>query len=295
MRILWNGELKDRKEAVISVYDHGFLYGMGLFETFRTYGGRPWLLERHAARLQESCRQLGIAYPAEMERMRAGIARLLEANGLEDAYFRWSVSAGEGAVGLPQGPYETAVEIVYAKELPPDHPDTRASKTLRLLKLRRNAPENGSFRLKSFHYMNNIVAKRELAAGGADPRTEGLFLDPQGRVCEGIVSNVFWLSGGVLYTPSLECGPLPGITREYVMEMAVASGFQVREGAFGFEELAQADQVFLTNSIQEIVPVSRLEDEAGQAVTLYSSEAAGSVVKEWMRNYRSHAERGHLV
>lgn len=292
MKILLNGEAIDDHEAVISVFDHGFLYGMGLFETFRTYGGRPWLLERHAARLAESCRQLGISYAPDAGRMREGIARLLEENQLADAYIRWSVSAGEGVVGLPKGPYEGAAEIVYAKELAPDHPDTRASRPLRLLKLRRSDPENGAVRFKSFHYMNNILAKRELAAGGADPGAEGLFLSQAGHICEGIVSNVFWLSGGELYTPSLECGPLPGITREYVMEMAASSGVHIHEGAFRMEELASADEVFLTNSVQEIVPVACLEDETGAVVRRYKGDAAGSLTRQWMRTYRIHAEGG---
>ncbi|MBW5449006.1 aminodeoxychorismate lyase [Cohnella sp. CFH 77786] len=291
MNVLRNGQVIDSKEAVISAFDHGFLYGMGLFETFRTYGGRPWLLERHAARLAEGCRQLGIDYSPDAERMRDGIARLLSANGMEDAYIRWSVSAGEGIVGLPSGPYEAPVEIVYAKELAADTPRTRAGKTLRLLRLRRSSPE-GEVRLKSFHYMNNIVAKRELAAAGASPAVEGLFLDADGNVCEGIVSNVFWLSAGSLYTPSLETGPLPGITRAFVLEMAASSGYPVREGGYRFEELAAAEEVFLTNSIQEIVPVTELEDEYGQTVRRFASGDAGSLTREWMALYRNRAEGG---
>jgi 4-amino-4-deoxychorismate lyase len=289
MSVLWNGQLKASKEAVISVFDHGFLYGMGLFETFRTYNGEPWLLERHASRLADGCRRLGIAYEPDPERIRGGITRLLAEQGLEDGYIRWSVSAGEGAVGLPSGPYETPVEIIYAKALASDDPDTRPGKTLRLLKLRRNTPET-DVRLKSFHYMNNILAKRELGSSGAAPAAEGLFLDERGRVCEGIVSNVFWLKGGVLYTPSPASGPLPGITGAYVLALAAQSGFEVREGEYRWKDLAKADEVFLTSSIQEIVPVSELQDDRGGTVRDFGPKP-GEQTRRLMLSYRQNAER----
>lgn len=295
MMLLWNGQVKDSKEAVISVFDHGFLYGMGLFETFRTYGGEPWLIERHAARLAAGCHELGIAYEPDPRRMREGVMRLLAANGLEDAYIRWSVSAGEGAIGLPSGQYESPVEIVYAKLLAPDRPDSRPAKTLRLLRLHRSTPECGSVsdRLKSFHYMNNILAKRELVAGGAGPSTEGLFLDGKGSVCEGMVSNVFWTAGGALFTPSLDTGALPGITRAYVLELAERQlGLSVNEGRYPWEAITQADEVFVTNSIQEIVPVAALENEAGGTIRRYEGAAEGGITRELMSRYRQQAEGG---
>lgn len=292
--VLLNGQVIDNRDAVISVFDHGFLYGMGLFETFRTYGGgRPWLLERHAARLAAGCRALGIDYVPDVGRMREGVAALLAANQLTDGYVRWSVSAGgAGAVGLPQGPYEAPQEIVYAKALAPDDPDSRPGKLLRLLQLRRNSAEAGpqAPRLKSFHYMNNILAKRELQAAGAGPGVEGLFLDGNDRVCEGTVSNVFWLSNGALYTPSTETGALPGITRAYILEMSAETGIIVREGNYDVDELARADEVFLTNSVQEIVPVNAIEGEQGAVLREFPE--AGSTTRAWMRQYRLRAERG---
>lgn len=289
MKLLVDGQLRNSEEAVISVYDHGFLYGMGLFETFRTYGGKPWLLERHARRLEEGCRLLGIGYVPDPRRMADSVASLLAANGWEDAYVRWSVSAGDGAVGLPAGDYDRPREIVYAKPLPPDEPDTRPGKPLRLLKLRRSGPE-GDVRLKSFHYMNNILAKRELAAAGAAPGAEGLFLNADGHVVEGLVSNVFWTKDGRLYTPALQTGPLPGITARYVLELAAASGIPSEEGEYGPERLWEADEIFVTNSIQEIVPAAVLENEDGSRRR--SWEAPGAIARRLMREYRKAAERG---
>lgn len=292
--VLLNGQVIDNRDAVISVFDHGFLYGMGLFETFRTYGGgRPWLLERHAVRLAEGCRALGIDYAVDVGRMREGVAALLAANQLADGYIRWSVSAGgAGEVGLPQGPYEAPQEIVYAKALAPDDPGSRPGKLLRLLQLRRSSTEGGTNtpRLKSFHYMNNILAKRELSAAGAGPGVEGLFLNGSGHVCEGTVSNVFWLSNGALYTPSTGTGALPGITRGCVLEMAAEAGIAVREGGYDFDKLTQADEIFLTNSVQEVVPVTALADEQG--AVLREFPGAGTITRAWMQQYRSYAERG---
>ncbi|WP_027086657.1 aminotransferase class IV [Cohnella panacarvi] len=289
MKLLWNGQVTDGKTTVISAFDHGFLYGMGLFETFRTYGGEPWLLDRHAARLRAGCELLGIAYELDEAGLGQRIARLLEANDLGDGYIRLSVSAGEGAIGLPGEAYERPNEIIYAKSLAPDHPDTRGGKTLRLLKQPRSTPES-AIRLKSFHYMNNIVAKRELAAAGAGAGTEGLFADGGGHIVEGMVSNVFWLTDGILYTPSEETGLLPGITRGFVLELAAEIGLPVRQGLYRWEELTAADEVFLTSSIQEIVPVTRLEDERGKGCHPGGTAAIGPTTSRLMRLYRNRAE-----
>lgn len=287
MKLLLNGQLIDSKEAVISAFDHGFLYGMGLFETFRTYRGGAFLLERHAARLQAGCRMLGIAYMPDPMRIQREIDRLLAANELTDGYIRWSLSAGEGAIGLPAELYHEPTEIVYIKPLPADDPKTRSAKSLVLLDTLRSTPET-PVRLKSFHYMNNIVAKRELTASGAPTGAEGLFLNARGEVVEGMVSNVFWIRGGELYTPAIETGLLPGITREFVIELAVESGLQVHEGLYAPEALWQADEVFLTNSVQEIVPVAQLIDRQGRVHAL-AGEAV--LTRRLMAQYRMHAER----
>ncbi len=290
MKILFNGQLTANNEAVISAFDHGFLYGMGLFETFRTYKGEPWLLEKHAQRLAKGCQMLGIRYTPDLERMRNSVEALLEANGLEDGYIRWSVSAGEGAIGLPGDEYDKPNEIVYAKELAADEPATRKGKIVRLLKLPRSTPE-GETRLKSFHYMNNINAKRELNSEGARPGTEGLFLNKEGHVVEGMVSNVFWISDGVLYTPAEATGLLEGITRAHVLAMAKEMGIRTEQGLFGWDKLMYADEVFLTNSIQEIVPVTKVENIGGRGLNPGGCNSVGAITYSLMNKYRDDAER----
>ncbi|WP_229263915.1 aminotransferase class IV [Cohnella cholangitidis] len=233
---------------------------------------------------------LGIRYVPEAHRMREAVAKLLEANDLADGYIRWSVSAGEGAIGLPSDDYGQPNEIVYAKELAADEPSTRKGKTVRLLKLPRSTPE-GDVRLKSFHYMNNINAKRELNSAGARPGTEGLFLNGEGHVVEGMVSNVFWISDGALYTPAASTGLLEGITREYVIALAAEMGIRTEQGLYDWDKLLYADEVFLTNSIQEIVPVTKVENIGGRGLSPGGCNSVGALTYNLMHRYRAAAER----
>jgi len=253
-----NGQLVDKEQAVVSVYDHGFLYGIGLFETMRTYGGVPFRLGLHLQRLADGCRRLGIRYAPDEAEIRGLIRDLLRANGLADGYVRFSVSAGEGPLGLPDAEYESPVQVIHCKPLPP----APERKVLQLLRLRRNTPE-GIVREKSFHYMNNVLARRELAGYPWAPGAEGLFLTVDGHVAEGVVSNVFFVEGGVLCTPSLEAGILPGITRGEVLRLAAEAGIETREGMYAPERLWRAEEVFVTNSVQELVPVHAIYDENG--------------------------------
>lgn len=258
----FNNQVVDARQAVVSALDHGFLYGIGLFETFRTYGGVPFLLERHLKRMAEGCGELGIPFEQEATQLCEWIQRVMDSNELKDAYIRYTVTAGEDILGLPTGDYREPNRLLYIKALP-KVPEKLyiEGKELQLLALRRNTPE-GKVRFKSLHYMNNILAKRELrgytsAARGA----EGLMLTDQGYIAEGIVSNLFFIQNNILHTPALSTGILPGITREMVMELACMAGINVEEGLYHWEQLRNADEVFLTNSIQEIVPVTILWEQ----------------------------------
>ncbi|NIK72159.1 MULTISPECIES: aminodeoxychorismate lyase [unclassified Paenibacillus] len=289
MKIGLNGAVMESGEAVISVYDHGFLYGMGLFETFRTYGGKPYLLERHMKRLAEGCEAIGIRYKPDPDAVRGMIDALLRENGLAEGYIRLTVTAGTGELGLPPGDYEQPTEFMLVKALPP-HSESLYSegKELRLLNTARNTPE-GTIRLKSLHYMNNIIAKRELLASDASPSAEGLMLSHEGLLAEGIVSNVFFVQEDTIYTPSTDIGILPGITRQRVIELARGLGYAVREGHYLFEELLAANEVWLTTSIQELVPVTRVTDHHGGS-TVVGSGTAGPVLRELLLAYREDTE-----
>jgi 4-amino-4-deoxychorismate lyase len=285
-----NGHIVDDKEAVVSVYDHGFMYGMGVFETFRTYGGRPFLFTEHLRRLAEGCRQLGIDYEPDETSLRTMLDALLTANGLRDAYVRLTVTAGSAALGLPAGAYMHPTTVMYVKELPKfDASLYERGKALQLLKLRRSSPE-GPFRLKSLHYMNNILAKREMSRYPWAHEAEGLFLDARGFVAEGIVSNLFFISGGEICTPSPETGLLEGITRNWVIGALRAKDRNVREGLYTWDDLLKADEIFITNSIQEIVPVRLLFDERGQSHAV-GGGAPGEWTKRLLAEYREAAAK----
>lgn len=313
MKIWLNGSIVDGGEAVISVYDHGFLYGLGLFETFRTYGGKPYLLERHLDRLYGGCRELGIPFAMKADELRREITALLVANGLADGYIRLTVSAGVGELGLPAGDYNAPTVLILAKSLPPAGADAlRRGRELRLLRTRRNSPE-GTVRFKSLHYMNNIIAKREMLglmqerepqsfhlqqqvvqiASLPSPGAEGLMLSRDGWLTEGIVSNLFFLRQGVIYTPCIETGILPGVTRARVVELARDTGYEVEEGLYTWEQLLEAEEVWLTNSIQELVPVTRLSDWDGLERKVGIGEA-GALTLELLDMYRSDTEAATL-
>ncbi|MGY5340899.1 aminotransferase class IV [Paenibacillus glucanolyticus] len=285
-----NGGIVDAAGAVVSVMDHGLLYGMGVFETFRTYQGKPFQLERHLDRLMDSCRQLGIAHMTDHDGMSRWISELMEANGLQDAYIRYTVTAGEGLLGLPLGDYVKPFEILFAKELPVTKEDVyEKGRVMRLLSLPRNTPES-PVRMKSLHYMNNILAKRELERYPAHPGgpAEGLMLTAGGDVAEGIVSNVFFVKEGHLYTPDISTGILPGITRAVVLELAAELGIEAEEGHYSWEVFSGADEIFTTGSVQEIVPVTTLIGSGDQSIVI-GQGAAGPVTRALQSAYRRKA------
>ncbi|KXG08242.1 Branched-chain-amino-acid aminotransferase [Anoxybacillus sp. P3H1B] len=252
MYVYINGKVIPNEQARISPFDHGFMYGLGVFETFRTYNRHPFLLDDHLARLHKSLVDMQIRFSVSREETIAIIQQLLAANRLEDAYIRLNISAGIGDIGLQIDAYTEPTVIVYMKSLPEI---AVKEKMCTILKTRRNSPE-GETRLKSHHYFNNVLGKREMRS---HPHMEGIFLNHYGFLAEGIVSNLFWVKDGIVYTPALETGILNGVTRQFVMAMLGVSGIRCEEGLYTLKDLEQAEEVFLTNSIQEIVPVSRID------------------------------------
>lgn len=248
-----NGEYVDSNELCISPFDHGFLYGLGFFETFRTYKGQVPFFEAHMKRLRETLAMYRIVLPHTDEALREVVANLDEASG--DGYFRLNVSAGVHDIGLQPSAYAEPTVIVFRKPLV-ERPRGKA-KELVALKTPRNTAE-GAIRVKSHHYGNNVLARFELP-NLAD--FEGLFYTEQGYLAEGITSNVFWVHDRVLYTPALETGILNGITRQVVMRLAGELGVEVQEGLYTVEHLLAADECFCTNAVQELVPISHFGDK----------------------------------
>ncbi len=277
MYVYINGRLTKKDEVKISPFDHGFLYGLGVFETFRIYNGHPFLLDDHLKRLNESLRVLKIEAAFTRDEAITILKKLLAKNNFRDAYIRFNVSAGNGEIGLQTESYREPNVIVFAKLLPPA--GEMGEKKAVLLDLRRNTPE-GTERLKSHHYLNNVLAKRE---AGPAMDTEGIFQTSEGYLAEGIVSNIFWYRNGILSTPSVDTGILDGVTRRFVIAMARNAGIEVREGFYKKEEAEAADEIFLTNSIQEIVPVTSFSGKSFPG-------KSGKLVRSLFEKYEAQRE-----
>lgn len=277
MYIYMNGEVVRKEEARISPFDHGFLYGMGLFETFRVYNGHPFLLDDHLERLNQSLKAINIEAGYTRERVLEMLEMLLGKNGYYNAYIRMNVSAGNGEIGLQTDSYKNPNTIIFCKPLPPRN--ASAEKQAVMLEIPRNTPE-GAERLKSHHYLNNILAKKE---AGDDPGIEGIFLTRDGYLAEGVTSNLFWIRDGQLFTPSLQTGILNGITRKFVIRLAEKLEMNVQEGLYRPEAVRDADEVFVTNSIQEIVPISSFDGHSMPGVS-------GKKTSELQMHYENRCE-----
>ncbi|BAU26169.1 4-amino-4-deoxychorismate lyase [Aneurinibacillus soli] len=278
MKVFLDGQLINATQAVISPFDHGFLYGLGLFETMRVYNGHIALLDKHYRRLCEAAGELGIRVTMTREELRFAILQTLNENDLEDAYVRVDLTAGDEGLGPYAGVYENPRWLIFVKPLaafPASLYET--GKRLQVLKRPRNTPE-GEWRFKSHHYMNNRFGKMEI---GNDPDVEGLFLTENTCVAEGIVSNVFFVSDSVLYTPHVNTGILPGTRREFVLELAEANGIEVHEGFYYLDQLMVADEVFITNAMLEIVPIRAVNEKQIGTGTI------GTLTKRLLELYRA--------
>ncbi|AZB41213.1 4-amino-4-deoxychorismate lyase [Bacillus sp. FJAT-42376] len=253
MFVFLNSKLIKGEEASVSLFDHGYMYGLGVFETFRTYQGHSFLLADHLARLNASLSELGIKVSLNAEQVHGMVQELLAANQMKngDAAVRLTVSAGNGGPGFSDQVYEEPVISCFLRPIasPADQ------KQGQVLQLRRNTPE-GAFRMKSSHYMNNFLAKKELYG---KPDTEGIFLTKEDHICEGIVSNVFWVKNGTVFTPAPETGALDGITRKFVLALCRKLNVPYKEGFFPLHELLSAEEAFMTNSVQEVIPFSKID------------------------------------
>jgi branched-chain amino acid aminotransferase len=259
--IYLNGQLVPRARARLSPFDHGFLYGYGLFETMRAYSGHIFRLERHLTRLRQAARILGLTHDILREAdgegsLEVACANTLQANGLKDARLRLTLSAGEGDMTPDPSTCSQPTIIVTAGSLISSHPQKYESGYAAILSSLRRNTQSPLSRMKSTCYVESILARTEARAAGCD---EAIMLNEQGYLAEGSTTNLFLVRGGDLITPSLESGVLPGITREAVLELARSANIVVMERQVGPDELLWADEAFLTNSILELMPLTRLE------------------------------------
>lgn len=247
-----NGELIPKKDAKVSVFDHGFLYGDGLFETMRAYQKKIFRLEQHLQRLFLSLEYLKFPIPFNFDSLKEAIYKTIEANQLEDAYIRLNVTRGEGATVPDPKTCKTPNLIIITREYVPYSPALYQKgyrgKVVRV----RPSPYTPSVTMKTLNFLNNIIAKMEAKESGFN---EGIMINTEGFVAEGTVSTIFMLKGDLLSTPAKEVGLLPGITRRAILEIAEARELKTKERKITISELLEADEAFLTNSLIEIMPL----------------------------------------
>jgi len=255
--IYLDGELVPEDQARISVFDHGLLYGDGIFEGIRAYNARVFRLEAHLDRLYDGARALQLTIPLDRDEMTQAIVETLRANQLRDAYIRLVVTRGIGALGLDprKCPEPTVFIIADAIEL---YPEQFYDKGLELITCatRRNDPAALDAGIKSLNYLNNILAKMETTQAGVP---EGIMLSSEDYVAECTGDNIFLVKNGKLITPPLHIGNLAGITREVTIELARRQGLPVAEELFRTKEVYCADECFLTGTAAELIPVVKVD------------------------------------
>ncbi len=253
MKIFLSGKLVDEKDAVVSVFDHGLLYGDGVFEGIRAYNGRVFLLDEHIDRLYDSAKAIALNIPMTKAEMSQAVVDTCKANDISDGYIRLVVTRGKGTLGL--NPYlcdKAEVFVIAAKiQLYPQELYDNGLKIVTVGTIR-NHPEAINPRIKSLNYLNNVLAKIEAINAGC---MECLMLNHKGEVAEASGDNVFTVKNGIITTPPSTCGALEGLTRSKVMEIAREAGYELREAPLARYDLYVADEVFLTGTAAEIISV----------------------------------------
>lgn len=257
VKVFVNDRLYDKEDAKVSVYDHGLLYGDGVFEGIRSYGGKVFRLEEHLDRLWYSAKAIWLEIPMTKEAMAKAIADTLAANGIEDGYIRVVVTRGAGTLGLdpnrcsnPQVIIITDYISLYSQEYYDNGLEIVTVST------QRNHPAALSPRIKSLNYLNNILAKIEGLQAGC---IEALMLNHKGEIAECTGDNIFLVRKGVLLTPPNEAGILEGVTRDAVIGLARQEGIEVREVPLTKHDVYIADECFLTGTAAEVVPVTKVD------------------------------------
>ena len=251
--IFLNDRLVPEAEARISVFDHGLLYGDGVFEGLRSYGGRVFRLDAHLDRLWASARAICLEIPLAKEAMAQAVIDTLAANGLEDGYIRLIITRGAGTLGLDPNRCSNPQVIIIADTISL-YPQEFYEQGLRIVTAATQRIQSAALspRIKSLNYLNNIMAKLEGLQAGC---VEALMLNHKGEVAECTGDNVFVVRSGRLLTPPPDAGILEGITRNAVMELAHAAGIDCREATLTRHDLYTAEECFLTGTAAEVIPV----------------------------------------
>jgi len=278
-----NGRVFDQQHAVVSVFDHGFLYGEGVYETLRTYNGRPFLFDRHMRRLRNSAGMLALPVPVTDEEIARRFGDTVRAAGLgvpegAEAYIRILLTRGVGDLTYDPAatPTPSVVVIVKPHSDPPPEVFERGV-TVALVPIVRNHPGSVNPLIKSNNLLNSALAMQEAVRRGA---FEGLMRNYRGELAECSTANIFIVKDGAALTPPLDAGLLPGITREFLFEIGAEAGIPVREQALRDADLFGADESFLSSTTREIVPIVRVDERT------IGSGRPGAVTRELLDRFR---------
>jgi len=277
-----DGRFVKGEEAKISVWDHGLLYGDGVFEGIRAYDGKVFKLDEHIERLLHSAKALKITVPLTKEELKRVVLETLRINGLKDAHVRIIVTRGPGIPGLD--PKRAARPSVIVTAYP--YPPLLGRKPIRLktASIRRKSPHSIDARIKCLNYLDSILAKLEAVAAGAD---DAVMLDVNGFVAEASAANIFVVKGSTIYTPP-PIAALHGITRATVMEIARELGYRVEEKNLTLYDLYTADEVFLTGTATEIAPVEEID---GRKIP----KAPGPITQQIINAYQKHVREKSIT
>ncbi|MDI6866617.1 branched-chain-amino-acid transaminase [Methanoculleus sp.] len=282
MIIYLDGRFVPVEEARVSVFDHGLLYGDGVFEGIRAYNGKIFRLDEHLSRLYDSAKAIDLAVPLKKEEMAEVIKETLRRNNLRDAYIRPIVTRGKGDLGLDPLKCGKPTVIVIAVTWGAMYGDLY-EKGLRAIcvSVRRTPPESMPPNVKSLNYLNNILAKIEANYRGVD---EAIFFDTKGHVSEGSGDNIFVVKDGAIITPPT-LNNLRGITRMVVLEIAASMGITVLERDLGYFDLYTADEVFVTGTAAEVAPIREID---GRVI---GNGKPGPITRQLMAAFRTVTQR----
>ena len=275
--IYFNGKFVPKNEARTSIYDHGFLYGDGVFEGIRAYSGRVFRLDGHLDRMYDSAKAIDLKIPLSKEEMKKAIIETLKKNKLKDAYIRPIVTRGDGDLGLDPRKCPRPNIFIITQEWGAMYGDLyEKGLTAVTVGIRRNAPEALPPNIKSLNYLNNILAKIEANVKGGD---EAIMIDVHGNISEGSGDNIFIVKNGRIVTPPT-LNNLRGITRMAAIDLAVKEGIEVIETNMGLFDIYTADEVFVTGTAAEIAPVTKIDGR------LIGDGTPGEVTKKLMSAFK---------
>lgn len=279
--IYLNNKLVPRDKALISVFDHGFLYGDGIYETLRAYDGVAFKFDEHIERLFRSAGMIGLKIPMSPADIKKAVDKTIRSNKLKEAFIRINISRGTGPIGLDPRLCPEPTFVIICNPFK-DYPEQYYEKGVKvvIVNVRRNLKSALNPMIKSLNFLNNVLANIE---GMKEDAHEAIMLNYKGYIAEGTTSNIFFIKNKTLFTPELEVGILDGITRRIILNLADEAGMKLSEGRFIPDDVYDADEVFISSTTREIMPVTTIDD-------IKIGSKTGRITKALLAAYRKKVD-----